>query len=147
METLHTLRVLFFASISCTSRVLIFSNGKFLKISSFQISAPKKKAAELRHIQLFLSRWTEKQAGHDLYWFIIDFSWINFVYIFFVYFAKYEFYASLACIYFCDCRLFLFILRVFNFAKSTEAKPDINKVKRGMAVIFDVQNSWNYWKK
>ena len=41
------------------------------------------------------------------YWSVIDwkFSWINFVHIFFVYFVKYEFCASLACIYFRKCRL------------------------------------------
>ena len=27
-----------------------------------------------------------------------------------------------------------------------EVKPDIRKLKRGLAVQFDVQNSWNYWK-
>ena len=68
IETLHTLSLLFFASIYCILRVLIFANGKFLKIRSFQISAPKKKTVGSKDARLmFLSRSTEKQAAHDLY--------------------------------------------------------------------------------
>ena len=52
METLHTLSVLFFTFIYCISRVLIFANGKFLKISSLYISSSKKKTAELSDIRL-----------------------------------------------------------------------------------------------
>ena len=52
---------------------IYFWEWQVLKISSFKISAPKKKTGELRDIRLmFLSRSTEKQAGHDWYWFIID---------------------------------------------------------------------------
>ena len=62
---------------------------------------------------MFLSRSTEKQAGHDLYWFIIDLLLIDsknlaeliLCIFFFVYFVKYEFCAYLACIYFRECRL------------------------------------------
>ena len=49
---------------------------------------------------MFLSRSTEKQAGHDLYWFIIDLLLIDsknlaeliLCIYFFVYFVKYEFF-------------------------------------------------------
>ena len=58
--------------------------------------------AELRDIRLFLSRSTEKQAGHDLCWFIIDLLLIDsknlavlILHFFLVYFVKYEFCASL----------------------------------------------------
>ena len=62
---------------------------------------------------MLLSRLTEKQAGHDLHWFIIDLLLIDSKHLaelilcvfFFVYFVKYEFCASLACIYFRECRL------------------------------------------
>ena len=60
---------------------------------------------------MFLSRSTEKQAGHDLYWLIIDQLLIDsknlaeFVHILFVHFVKYEFCASIASIYFRECRL------------------------------------------
>ena len=53
----------------------------FLKISSFKISALEKKTAELRDIRLFLSQTTEKQAGHELYWFIIDLLLIDSKYL------------------------------------------------------------------
>ena len=67
IETLHSLSVLFYTSIYRILRVLIFANGKFLKISSFEISDPKKKTVESRNIRLMLlSRSTEKQAGYDL---------------------------------------------------------------------------------
>ena len=49
---------------------------------------------------------------------IFQFSWINFVHIFFVSFVKYEFCASLVCIYFRECCLKKIFLRVFNFVKS-----------------------------
>ena len=61
---------------------------------------------------MFLSRSTEKQTGHDLYWFNIDLLFIDSKYlaelilcIFFVYFMKYEFCPYLARIYFRECRL------------------------------------------
>ena len=58
IETLYTLSILNFACIYRISRVLIFANAKFLKIL--------KKTIESRDIRLmFLSRSTEKQAGHD----------------------------------------------------------------------------------
>ena len=69
IETLHTLSVLFFASICRISWVLTSANGKFFE---FLNSAPKKNTVEPRDIRLFLSRSTEKQAGHHSYWLIID---------------------------------------------------------------------------
>ena len=52
---------------------------------------------------MFLSRSTEKQAGHDLYWFIIDLLLIDsknlaelILCVFFVHLVKYEFCAYLA---------------------------------------------------
>ena len=128
IETLHTLSVLFFASICRISWVLTSANGKFFE---FLNSAPKKNTVEPRDIRLFLSRSTEKQAGHHSYWLIIDLlltdsktSWIIFMHIFFVHFVKYEFCAYLACIYFCECRL------KENFACISFYEIDQNSRKR-----------------
>ena len=61
---------------------------------------------------MFLSRSTEKQAGHDLYWFTIDLLLIDSKYlaelilcIFFSCIPWNEFCVYLACIYFRECRL------------------------------------------
>ena len=45
-------------------------------------------------------------------------------------------------------QVFVFSVEGFEFFKfyEKEAKPDIRKFKRGLAVLLDVQNSWNYWK-
>ena len=45
-------------------------------------------------------------------------------------------------------KVFVFSEEGFEFFKfyEKEAKPDIHKFKRGLAVLLDVQNSWNYWK-
>ena len=42
-------------------------------------------------------------------------------------------------------KFFVFSVEGFQFLK--EAKPDIPKVKRCLAVLFDVQNSYYYWIK
>ena len=45
-------------------------------------------------------------------------------------------------------KVFVFSEEGFEFFKfyEKEAKTDIHKFKRGLAVLLDVQNSWNYWK-
>ena len=60
---------------------------------------------------MFLLRSTEKQAGHDLYWFIIDLLMSDSKNLgelcayFFRAFRENEFCAYLACIYFRECHL------------------------------------------
>ena len=78
---------------------------------------------------MFLSRSTEKQAGHDLYWFIIDLLLIDsknlaelILCIFFSCISwNMNFFAYLTCIYFRKCRLKK-VLRIFKFAKSTKIR-------------------------
>ena len=78
---------------------------------------------------MFLSRSTEKQAGHDLYWFIIDLLLIDsknlaelILCIFFSCISwNMIFFAYLTCIYFRKYRLKK-VLRIFKFVKSTKIR-------------------------
>ena len=84
METLHTLSVLIFVCISfCELKKIVFREYLFLQMASFwkfrdykfqpQRKKNKKKTVESTDVwRMFLSRSTERQAGHDGKTFVID---------------------------------------------------------------------------
>ena len=136
-ETLRSLGVLTFACIyycelkNRISREVIFTMTSFWKfwVYTFQPqSKNKKKTVDSGDIWLmFLSRSTERQAGHDeksYYWLIlkkVELTNIFLLFFFFFYFIlrKFEFFAYVACTYFCECYL-KENFGGFNFAKSTQ---------------------------
>ena len=67
IETLHTLSVLLFTCFYvCELKKIVFREYLLRKIIRIRISNNKKKTVESSDIRLtFLSRSTEKQAGHD----------------------------------------------------------------------------------
>ena len=94
----------------------------------------KKKTVESGDIWLMiLSRSTERQAGHDeksYHWLILkkaELTNIFLLFFFYFIFRKFEFFAYVACIYFCECYL-KENFGGFNFAKSTKIH-EIHKKK------------------